>query len=77
MLNQSFLANGSVFFFRPFLPFDNLLFFPTAMMAVVCRKGGRLVSLSASVVCAEIFHRSGCAKVLANFEKCTDPDLQN
>ena len=34
MLNQSFLWNGSIFFFRPFLPFDNLLFFPTAMMAV-------------------------------------------
>ena len=33
-LNQSFLANGSVLFFRPFLPFDNLLFFPTAMLAV-------------------------------------------
>ena len=34
MENQSFLANGSVFFFKPFLPLDNLLFFPTAMMAV-------------------------------------------
>lgn len=30
---QSFLAKGSVLFFRPFLPFDNLLFFPTAMIA--------------------------------------------
>ena len=35
MLNQSFRANGSVFFFSPFLPFDNLLFFPTAMLAVM------------------------------------------
>jgi hypothetical protein len=38
MENQSFLANGSVFFFKPFLPLDNLLFFPTAMMAVVAGK---------------------------------------
>lgn len=28
---QSFLAKGSVLFFRPFLPLDNLLFLPTAM----------------------------------------------
>ena len=31
--NQSFLVNGSVFFFNPFLPFDSLLFFPTAILA--------------------------------------------
>ena len=30
---QSFLAKGSVLFFRPFLPLDNLLFLPTAMFA--------------------------------------------
>jgi hypothetical protein len=33
--NQSFFAKGSVFFLRPFLPFDNRLFLPTAMIAVV------------------------------------------
>jgi hypothetical protein len=35
---QSFLAKESVFFLRPFLPFDNLLFLPTAMIAT--RIGG-------------------------------------
>ena len=30
---QSFFAKGSVLFFRPFLPLDNLLFLPTAMSA--------------------------------------------
>lgn len=39
-LNQSFLANGSVFFLSPFLPFDNLLFFPTAILAVDVEKEG-------------------------------------
>ena len=32
---QSLRANGSVLFFKPFLPFDNLLFFPTAMITTV------------------------------------------
>jgi len=39
MENQSLRANGSVRFFKPFLPFDNLLFFPTAMIATVWGKG--------------------------------------
>lgn len=30
---QSFFAKGSVLFFKPFLPLDNLLFLPTAMFA--------------------------------------------
>lgn len=45
--NQSLRANGSVRFFNPFLPLDNLLFFPTAMIAAcdgkretVCVAGG-------------------------------------
>ena len=38
MENQSLRANGSVRFFKPFLPFDNLLFFPTAMIATVWGK---------------------------------------
>jgi hypothetical protein len=35
---QSLRANGSTRFFRPFLPLDNLLFFPTAMFAAVVEK---------------------------------------
>jgi len=34
-LYQSLRWKGSVLFFRPFLPLDNLLFFPTAMLG--CR----------------------------------------
>lgn len=36
MLYQSLRANGSVRFFKPFFPFDNLLFLPTAIFAVLC-----------------------------------------
>lgn len=36
---QSFLAKGSTLFFRPFLPFDNLLFLPTAMIAICAVPG--------------------------------------
>lgn len=60
--NQSFLANGSVRFFRPFLPLDNLLFFPTAMIAVVDERkkrcgavGGVPVLSNLGVGCLESF----------------------
>ncbi len=51
MLYQSLRANGSVFFFRPFLPLDNLLFFPTAMFAADAGKvgGERDVSFGGSL----------------------------
>jgi hypothetical protein len=41
MLYQSFLAKVSVFFLRPFFPFERRLFLPTAMIAslVVGRRG--------------------------------------
>lgn len=32
---QSFFANGSVRFLRPFLPFERRLFLPTAMIAAL------------------------------------------
>jgi hypothetical protein len=35
-LYQSFFAKVSVFFLRPFLPFESLLFLPTAMIATLC-----------------------------------------
>ena len=54
MLNQSFLANGSVFFFRPFLPLDNLLFFPTAIMAVDAGKARDCAWLSVSMSCVRL-----------------------
>ena len=33
MVQRIVVTHGSVRFFKPFLPFDNLLFLPTAMFA--------------------------------------------
>jgi hypothetical protein len=63
-LYQSFFAKTSVFFLRPFFPFERRLFLPTAMFATLvcwasswccrCRRGGSNLqmvdSLNASVV---------------------------
>lgn len=42
---NTFLWKGSVLFFKPFLPLDNLLFFPTAMVAMSDGKKGRSLSV--------------------------------
>lgn len=45
--NQSFRANGSVRFFRPFLPFDKRLFFPTAIFAWKMREKSKCCAVGA------------------------------
>lgn len=50
---QSFLANGSVLFFKPFLPLDSLLFLPTAMIAVMCLNGETMTVVNADLLQSE------------------------
>ncbi len=53
---QSFLAKGSVLFFRPFLPLDNLLFLPTAMFAE-CQEAVGISSGCLATSCLSKFRR--------------------